>query len=192
MRSTRRLALASATGAILMTTVGAAAFACTNLATLMLSSQTGSAGDTVTVTGGSFLSPADPAAGTPVAIRWGGSDGPVVAVASPDQEGIVSASFVVSDAKPGSYVVTASQAGTGPTSGLVARAQYTVVGPPAAGVVPSSTPSPVARYRGPDRSWGLGVAISGLGLLGAALFTGGLFGVVRHANGHPVTVKVVA
>ena len=54
MSMKKKGALLFAAGAALSLVVGATAFACTNLATLNLSSTAGKAGDTVTVTGSSF------------------------------------------------------------------------------------------------------------------------------------------
>ena len=55
---------------------GAAAFACTNLATLNLSSTAGKAGDSVTVTGSSFrVNRTDVAKSDAVIMRWNGAEG---------------------------------------------------------------------------------------------------------------------
>src|SRR5215210_4481478 len=54
---------------------GAAAFACTNLATLNLSSTAGKAGDSVTVTGSSFRVGTGSTATDPVLLRWNGTEG---------------------------------------------------------------------------------------------------------------------
>ena len=63
---------------------GAAAFACTNLATLNLSSTAGKAGDSVTVTGSSFrVNSANVAASDPVVLRWNGTEGTELARVSP-------------------------------------------------------------------------------------------------------------
>jgi hypothetical protein len=98
-------------GAFLLMAVGAAAFACTNLATVILSTGRGPAGSTVTLAGTSFASPrADSGqAPIPVVIHWQSASGPVLAEVTPNQEGSISASFVVPGATPGIYAIVATQ-----------------------------------------------------------------------------------
>src|SRR5215213_10967073 len=84
---------------------GAAAFACTNLATLNLSSAAGKAGDTVTVTGSSFRMPVGVETG--VQIRWNALDGPVLAEVRPDRVGNISADIVIPQAAADNYVIIA-------------------------------------------------------------------------------------
>src|SRR3954447_26881305 len=88
---------------------GAAAFACTNLATLNLSSTAGKAGDTVTVTGTSFAVARDGGPNLPVVLHWNGVDGAVLGQAVPDSAGNISATFTVPDGLPGYYVLVATQ-----------------------------------------------------------------------------------
>jgi len=77
---------------------GAAAFACTNLATLNLSSTAGKAGDQLTVTGSSFRVDAkDLAASFPVVLRWNGVEGTELARVQPDKAGNISATFAIPD-----------------------------------------------------------------------------------------------
>ena len=58
---------------------GAAAFACTNLATLNLSSTAGKGGDVITVTGSSFQVGRGDTPTLPVKFHWNSVDGPVLA-----------------------------------------------------------------------------------------------------------------
>ncbi|MGH9224506.1 MAG: hypothetical protein ACRD2W_12180, partial [Acidimicrobiales bacterium] len=77
---------------------GAAAFACTNLATLNLSSSAGKAGDTVTVTGSSFrVNSTNVAASDAVVLKWNGVEGATLAQVQPDKAGNISATFTVPD-----------------------------------------------------------------------------------------------
>ncbi|MCA1692516.1 MAG: hypothetical protein LC733_10070 [Actinobacteria bacterium] len=84
MRSGARggeIAPAVGAGALLAvaTVFGSAALACTNLATIGLSSEAGRPGDTIVLTGTSFPVPrAREATPTPVVVRWRGPDGPVL------------------------------------------------------------------------------------------------------------------
>ena len=74
---------------------GAAAFACTNLATLNLSSTAGKAGDSVTVTGSSFRVASGTAVSDPVILRWNGVEGTQLASVLPDKAGNISATFAI-------------------------------------------------------------------------------------------------
>jgi hypothetical protein len=96
--------------AALAVVAGSVAFACTNLATVSLSTNAAHAGDTVTIVGTSFpvarnrdLPP------TPVQVHWGQVDGPVVAEAVPDRTGTVSATFTVPEVPPGDVVIVVTQ-----------------------------------------------------------------------------------
>ncbi|MGH9222271.1 MAG: hypothetical protein ACRD2W_00355, partial [Acidimicrobiales bacterium] len=127
----------------------AAAFACTNLATLNLSSATGRAGDTITVTGSSFRMPANVTTG--IQIKWNGVEGAVLSEVRPDRAGNFSTTFTVPESQPGYYVVTAvlRDARGIDVSGTPARAQFQVVGgaakpvpPPAAAVLTGGATGP--------------------------------------------------
>jgi hypothetical protein len=98
--------------AVLALLLGAAAtaFACSNLATISPSADSGHAGDTITLVGTSF--PIPRSAGTPptaVVVHWGSIDGPVVANAVPDRTGTISATFTVPPSQPGNVVILAVQ-----------------------------------------------------------------------------------
>lgn len=90
---------------------GAAAFACTNLATISLSSGSGHVGDTITLVGTSFPVPrsSSGAPPTPVVIRWNGADGPMLATVTPDRTGTISATFTVPESEPGNLIIIATQ-----------------------------------------------------------------------------------
>ena len=105
-----RWAVVVAVGALLAG-FGASAFACANLATLSLSSGAGRPGATVTLTGASFVVPraSTGLAPTPVVVHWQAEDGPVLAEATPDRYGSISASFTVPDTRPGTYIIVATQ-----------------------------------------------------------------------------------
>ena len=75
---------------------GAAAFACTNLATLNLSSTAGKAGDQITVTGSSFrFNTQNLSASDAVVIRWNGTEGSELARVMPDKAGNISSTFAI-------------------------------------------------------------------------------------------------
>ncbi len=97
--------------AALIVGLGATAAACANLATLTLSTPRARAGATITVTGASFVVPraSTGLAPTPVVIHWHSDDGPVLAEAVPDRHGSISATVTVPDARPGTYVIVATQ-----------------------------------------------------------------------------------
>src|SRR5215217_3676849 len=107
---------------------GAAAFACTNLATLNLSSTAGKAGDVITVTGSSYRMPSNVTTG--VQLRWNALDGPVLAEVVPDKVGNISAQVTIPQAAPDNYVIVAllRDARGSDTSGTPSRAQFQIVG----------------------------------------------------------------
>ncbi len=193
---------------------GAAAFACTNLATLNLSTSMGKPGDAVTVTGTGFMASVDEmpmdgmvmemgpggtsmmgttaglSARSPVILRWNGPDGPVLSDAIPDKSGTISVLFNIPEAQPGHYTVVAVQKNAQgfDVYGTPARAAIQVVGPGQSGAgVRGAGP----EGAGQSTSTGaialtVGLGVLGLGLLGA----GGLAAtrVVRVRRGVPATV----
>src|SRR5205807_10139620 len=171
----RRVPLFAALVATAVVLTGAMAFACTNLATLNLSSASGKPGDSIIVTGSSFRMPANVTTG--VQLRWNALDGPVLAEATPDKAGNFSTTVTIPDAQPDVYVLVAvlRDAKGADTSGTPARAQFQVIGgagkpvPAAAGgqVVSgsatgtsSTTPVPLALLFG-LRALGLGSFLAG-------------------------------
>lgn len=176
----RGAALAGGLAAAVFLLVGAAAFACTNLATLNLSSSAGKPGDVVTVTGSSYRMPSGVATG--VQLRWNALDGPVLAEAIPDKVGNISASVTIPQAAPDSYVIVAvlKDARGNDTSGTPSRAQFQIVGGAGA-----AAPQPAIAQQAPATSpSGSGSAaplalLLGLGALGLLLFGGGIAATAR-------------
>jgi hypothetical protein len=164
--------------------VGAAAFACTNLATLNLSSSAGKAGDVVTVTGSSFAVGRGDAPTLPVQLRWNGVDGMVLAEAVPDRAGNISATFTVPEGQPGYYVLVATQkdARGVDTYGTPARASYQILGPNGQSVVAQPTASAAAALPSESSSTGIIALTVALGVLGLGLFTTGFIAFVRQTR----------
>ena len=168
---TKKLAVvAGAAAATVVLALASAAFACTNLAALNLSSSSGQAGTQVTVTGSAF---ARAPKNTPVALHWNGLDGPVLATVTPDAAGAINATQITipSDAKPGFYTIVATQTeiatGLSPW-GLPTRAGFQVVGPGATPAQPVQAVSAGSNESGVSGGF---IALSvALGLGGLALF----------------------
>ncbi len=173
-----------AAGAVASLVVGAAAFACTNLATLNLSSTAGKAGDVVTVTGSSFAVGRGDAATLPVQLRWNGVDGMVLAEATPDRAGNISATFTVPDGMPGYYVIVATQKDAKgiDTYGTPARASYQILGPNGQSVVAGPAASTAAVLPAEPSSTGIIALTVALGLLGLGLFAAGFVAFVRQTR----------
>jgi hypothetical protein len=164
--------------------VGAAAFACTNLATLNLSSTAGKAGDVVTVTGSSFAVGRGDAPTLPVQLRWNGVDGMVLAETVPDRAGNISATFTVPEGQPGYYVLVATQrdARGVDTYGTPARASYQILGPNGQSVVAPPANAAAAAVPSEPSSAGIIALTVGLGVLGLALFGAGFIAFVRQTR----------
>ncbi|MFN2505872.1 MAG: hypothetical protein ABR540_16875 [Acidimicrobiales bacterium] len=169
-----------------------AAFACTNLATLNLSSSSGGPGDAVTVTGSSFrVNAKDVAASDPVVLHWNGVDGATLAEVRPDKAGNLSATFTVPEGQPGYYVIVATQKDAKGVDayGTPARASYQILGPNGQSVV-----QPVGSSTGTvgteSSSSGIIALTAGLGALGLALFGAGFIAFVRQARKAPAAATV--
>jgi hypothetical protein len=178
----RTVASSAALAAVALAVWGAAAFACTNLATLNLSSGTGKPGDVITVTGSSFRMPSGVTTG--VLLRWNGLDGPVLAEALPDRVGNISTTFTVPEVPPDNYVVVAvlRDARGNNTSGTPARAQFQVLG---ATAQPVPAPAAAQLVAGGGTSSGSAVPLAllvTLGLAGTVLFGAGFVAVARQAR----------
>ncbi|HEV2760479.1 MAG TPA: hypothetical protein VGV86_13020 [Acidimicrobiales bacterium] len=173
-----------AAGAVASLVVGAAAFACTNLATLNLSSTAGKAGDVVTVTGSSFAVGRGDAPTLPVQLRWNGVDGMVLAEATPDRAGNISATFTVPEGMPGYYVLVATQRNAQgvDTYGTPARASYQILGANGQSVVTPATSAAAASVPSEPSSTGIIALTVGLGVLGLALFGTGFVAFVRQTR----------
>lgn len=171
-----------ATAMAAMAITAAAAFACTNLATLNLSNASGNVGETVTVTGSSFKAPAADAAPLPVILNWSGAEGSVLAEATPDSAGNISATFTVPEGEPGYYVVIASQSDAEGEAayGTPARASFQILGPNSEAAVQPAE-SQASAVSEPSSS-GLIALTIGLGVLGLALFGAGFTAFVRQAH----------
>ncbi len=192
MNLRRKVAVAFSAAATATVVAGAAAFACTNLATLNLSSSAGKAGDTVTVTGSSFrVDTRNVAASFPVVLRWNGVDGATLAEVQPDRAGNISATFTVPEGQPGYYVIVATQRNAQGVDvyGTPARASYQILGPNGQSVV-----QPVATNAGTlgneGSSSGIIALTVGLGALGLALFGAGFIAFVRQARRAPAAATV--
>ena len=180
----RKGTLLFAAGAAASIVVGAAAFACTNLATLNLSSTAGKAGDVVTVTGSSFAVGREGAPSSPVVLRWNGADGAVLAETMPDRVGNISATFTVPESQPGYYVLVATQKNAQGVDayGTPARASYQVLGPNGQSVVAQPAGTAAASVPSEPSSTGIIALTVGLGVLGLALFGAGFIAFVRQTR----------
>lgn len=174
-RNPRRSGLVVALVGPALVAFAAAAWACIPVATLTATPALVKPGETVTVTG-SFYGKK-----SPVLLRFGALDGPVVATVTPDKSsGIISAAFAVpADTKPGSYVIVATQeAVRGETTwGVPSRALVTVAGDggapvlgPQLGSVETGRPAGLVT----GESVGTGeLVLVGLGVAGVAMFLAG-------------------
>src|SRR5215212_1051049 len=174
---------------------GAAAFACTNLATLNLSSTAGKAGDSVTVTGSSFrVNSANVATSDPVVLHWNGTEGTELARVTPDKAGNISATFAIPEGQPGYYVIVATQKDAKGVDayGTPARASFQILGANGQSVVTPAVSSAGSTVASSPSSSGIIALTVGLGALGLALFGAGFVAFVRQARRRdvPVTASV--
>ncbi len=198
MRKARRRAVGLFGGAAaLVLALGLTAYACTNLATLNLSNTSGRPGDSITLTGSSFLTvcvcgPQMPP--TPVKIRWGGVQGRVMAEMTPDKAGTLAAAFTVPDVTPGYYVIAATQRDETlniDNAGTPALTTFEVLTPAGQSVV---APSEFAATSGPSDETASSALIAltvGLGVLGFALFVVGSAVVIRQVTTRKTRVPAV-
>jgi hypothetical protein len=174
---------------------GAAAFACTNLATLNLSSTAGKANDQITVTGSSFaVNAKDVASSNPVVLHWNGAEGTQLASVAPDKAGNISATFAIPEGQPGYYVIVATQKDAKGVDayGTPARASFQILGANGQSVVPAAASSAGSTVASSPSSSGIIALTVGLGALGLALFGAGFVAFVRQARRRdvPVTASV--
>ena len=173
---------------------GAAAFACTNLATLNLSSTAGKAGDSVTVTGSSFRVASATSNPGDVVLRWNGVEGTELARVVPDKAGNISASFAIPQGQPGYYVIVATQKNAQGVDayGTPARASFQILGANGQSVVTPAVSSAGSTVASSPSSSGIIALTVGLGALGLALFGAGFVAFVRQARRRdvPVTASV--
>ena len=187
MRNTRRKAVGlGGLAASFILVLGLTAYACTNLATLNMSTSAGRPGDPLTITGSSFLTvcvcgPQMPP--TPVQIRWGGVQGRVMADLVPDKAGALSAAFAVPDVAPGYYVIAATQHDDAlnlDTQGTPALTTFEVLTPSGESVVTQGEVA-AASAEGDEATTSAFLALTvGLGVLGLALFVGGSAVMIRQ------------
>jgi hypothetical protein len=105
----RRFAVLAAVGLVgAPLAVVATAFACANLATVKLSRAAATPGSQVSFVGRNFNSNA---AASAVSLRWNGRAGEVLLQTRPSTDGKIRGTFTVPSAKPGYYVVVATQTG---------------------------------------------------------------------------------
>ena len=194
-----------AVGAGLLLT-GSAAFACTNLATLNLSSSMGKPGDVITLTGSGFLASADempmdgmvmemgaggsPMTGTtaglavrsPVLVRWNGPDGPVLSDAVPDRSGTISVVFTIPETRSGQYTVLAVQKNPQgyDVYGTPARAPLQVIG--AGKPIGEGVRGAGPEGAGETGSTGILALTVGLGVLSVGLLAAGGIAATRVAR----------
>lgn len=185
--------------AFLIGALGATAFACSNLATLILSTGRGRPGATITLTGASFIYPRASTGQPPtkVVVHWQAEDGPVLAEAIPDKFGSISATFTVPEgAAPGMYVITATQltprvapnapADSPPTyvaePGTPARASFEVVAAGALSFGRSPTTEPVTESSGDFDSTVWLVMTAAFGAVALSLFGGGLVAFIHQSR----------
>lgn len=190
----RKIGVVSFSAAAALLLAAAAAWACTNLATLNLSQSNGPPGTGINVTGSSFKAFAE--GGQPVLIHWNAEDGKVLAKAKPDASGNIAAAIKIpADATPGYYVLVATQQAKNdegklePAYGTPARASFLVgtgsaaraqqpSAAPAAAVAPEGTPTGLIALT-------ILLALIGIGLFGAGV---GLF--IREVRRRAVPAPV--
>ena len=192
MNLRRKVAVTFGAAATATVIAGAAAFACTNLATLNLSSSAGKAGDSVTVTGSSFrVNSTNVASSDAVVLKWNGVEGATLAQVQPDKAGNISATFTVPDGQPGYYVIVATQRNAQGVDayGTPARASYQILGPNGQSVV-TPAGSPAGAVGSESSSSGIIALTVGLGALGLALFGAGFIAFVRQARRAPAAAAV--
>lgn len=182
--------LAGAVVAILVTAF--AAWACISVATFQASISQAKPGDAVTVSGLEFHS------NSPAVIRWNAVDGPVLAEFKVESGRFSGPVTIPADAKPGYYVLVATQEANpaSTTWGIPARALVKVVGEGGAAVVgPPLGVSQVERPVGlvTDKSVGIGdLALAGLGAAGLAMFIAGMAALAAGRRTKPVAEPVAA
>ena len=166
-RTSRRFAVLASIGIIgIPLAIVATAFACANLASAKLNRAAASPGTTVSFMGRNFNSNA---AASPVAIRWNGRAGEVLATARPARTGKVSTTFKVPNARPGYYIIVATQTGPNgkPASGTPGRAPIRVVRSSSSSVVVA--PAPTGGGTAGPQALPIGLGLSALMLVGGLM-----------------------
>jgi hypothetical protein len=191
--------------------LGSTAFACTNLATINLSTSMGKPGDAVTVTGTGFLANegempmdgmvmdmgpdsdgmGDMPTRSPVVLRWNGTDGPVLSEAVPDRSGTISVVFDIPQAAAGHYTVLAVQKNQKgfDVYGTPARTTIQVLGPGQSAADAARGSGSVAGD-GQASSIGLLALTVGLGVSSVGLLAAGGLAAARVRSRRRVPAKV--
>lgn len=188
----KRLIGASAVVATVLVTA-ASAWACTNLASLNISSPSGNPGTKLDISGTAYATKG----GSDVVVRWDSLTGPVLASLKPDATGTIYGSVTVpADAKAGPHVLLAVQDYTdakGVTTaayGTPARAGF-MVGTPLTAATPSEAAVTSAGAADPSgASSGLIALTIALGVGGLALFGAGLAVLARQVRRGPAPARV--
>ncbi len=174
MARARRAALLLSGSTVGLLLFAAAAWACIPVATLDVTPQQVMPGQEVTVSGVFYGKK------SPVVMHFNALDGPVLAQFTPSKDGIISGRLAIpADAKPGNYVLVATQEPVrGETTwGVPSRALVTVVGDAGAPVVGPLEAPPAERPAGlvTGDSVGLGeLVLVGLGVAGVGMFLAGM------------------
>ena len=200
-RGRNRARWAALTVGAAVTVLAGAAFGCTNLATVNLSSSMGKPGDVITLTGSGFMANAAemPMDGmvmdmgsmgamseltvrNPVTVRWNGAEGPVLSSAVPDRSGTISVLFTIPETAAGHYTVLAVQKNPQgfDVYGTPARAPLQVIGA-GASAAPDTQGSGVGAGGAPG-SGGFVALTVGLGLLGLGLLAAGGVAATRNVR----------
>jgi hypothetical protein len=163
--------LAAVLTAAIPLAVVATAFACGSLATLKLNRATAAAGDPVTARGGNFNSSRNASA---VQIRFNGRNGRILWEGRPTANGRLTATFDAPAARPGYYVIVATQTGPDgrPAAGTPGRAPLRIRG---AASSRASSAAPAAPWAAPPGGGGPTAppfALAAGGVLALVLFTG--------------------
>lgn len=190
----RKIALAGLGAAVASVLLWAStAFACTNLATMNLSSPSGTVGSSLTVTGSSFKYVAE-GAPQPVLFHWNALEGPVLGQAIPDPSGTVSATFAIPEGPAGDYVIIARQLDEKGKDqyGTPARAAFRVTGTGGETAAAALPPSSNLVAGGSTSNSGMLAVTVGVGVLGLVLFGAGFSSFVRQARRKeaPVTAPI--
>ena len=153
----------------------AAAFACTNLATLSTSAAAAKSGGVVTLSGSSFAAAEEGVAPSPVLVHWNKVDGPVLATLVPDAKGAVTGSVTLPTAEPGHYVLIATQVDEEGENqfGTPARVPLEVLSASGESVAPADVQTSSSSSSGSDTSVPL-VLVVMLGVVSVGVFAAGL------------------
>lgn len=124
-----------------MLMAASAAFACANLTTINLSTQSAAPGSTVDFRADAFRDSTDENPASDIVVHWDAQDGPALA-SGPSVNRTLEGSFTVPDVESGQYIVVATQyyIDTGdPVPGAPARQSIEVTGAEASGAAVQST-----------------------------------------------------